>query len=70
MNDPTSDRHRAYSDAIHDADKTLDDALSALRAEEQAHRISPAEAAAERCALLERHLAECQRLRRELLGGS
>jgi len=67
MNDPTSD---AYFDAVHDADDTLDDALSHVRAEEDAHRITPAEAAAERCGLLERHLAECQRLRREMLGGS
>jgi hypothetical protein len=48
----------------------LEGALSHVRAEEDAHRITPAEAAAERVGLLERHLAECQRLRRELLGGS
>ena len=64
-NDPTS-----YYDAMRDADEVLEDALSHVRAEEDAHRITPAEAAAERVGLLERHLAECQRLRRELLGGS
>jgi hypothetical protein len=51
------------------ADDTLDDALSHVRAEEDAHRITPAEGAAKRIGLLERHLAECQRLRREMLGG-
>jgi hypothetical protein len=70
QNDPTTDRHSAYYDAMHDADEALADALSHVRAEENAHRITPAEAATERVGLLERHLAECQRLRRELLGGS
>jgi hypothetical protein len=71
MSDPsTGDRHSAFYDAMRDADETLDDALSHVRAEEDAHRITPAEAATERVGLLERHLAECQRLRRELLSGS
>jgi hypothetical protein len=71
MNNPsTSDRHSAYYDAMRDADQTLEDALSHVRAEEDARRITPAEAATERVGLLERHLAECQRLRRELLGDS
>jgi hypothetical protein len=70
QNDPTTGRHSAYYDAMRDADEVLEDALSHVRAEEDAHRITPAEAAAERVGLLERHLAECQRLRRELLGGS
>jgi hypothetical protein len=58
----------AYFDAMREADKALDDALSHVRAEQDAGRITPAQAAAERVALLEGHLAECQRLRRELLG--
>jgi hypothetical protein len=72
MNDPTgtSDRHSAYFDAVRDADEALGSALAAVRAEEDAHRISVAAAADERCTVLERHLADCQRLRRELLGGS
>ena len=72
MNDPTgtSNRPSAYFAAVRDAEEALADALSAVRAEEDAHRITPAEAAAERVGLLERHLAECQRLRREMLGGS
>jgi len=72
MNDPTapSDRHSAYFDLMRDADEALEDALGAVRAEEDEHRITPAEAAAERVTLLERHLAECQRLRRELLGAT
>jgi hypothetical protein len=71
MSDPsTGDRHSAFYDAMRDADETLDDALSHVRAEENAHRITAVEAATERVGLLERHLAECQRLRRDLLGGS
>jgi hypothetical protein len=60
----------AYFDAMRDADEALDDALAAVRAEEDAGRVTPAEAAAERVGLLERHLAECRRLRRDLLGGA
>jgi hypothetical protein len=63
-NDPTG-----YYSAMRDADDALQDALAAIRAQEDAHRITPAEAAAERVGVLERHLAECQRLRRDLLGG-
>jgi hypothetical protein len=71
-NDPTgtSDRHSAYYEAIRDADDALADALSHVRAEEDAHRITPLEACAERVGLLECHLEECRRLRREHLGGS
>ena len=71
-NDPTgtSDRHSAYDEAIRDADDALADALSHVRAEEDAHRITPLEACAERVGLLERHLEECRRLRREHLCGS
>ena len=70
QNDPTtSGRHSAYFEAMHDADEALDDALAAVRAEEDAHRITTAEAAAERVGLLERHIELCQRLRAELLGG-
>ena len=71
-NDPTgtSDRHSAYYEASRDADDALADALSHVRAEEDAHRITPLEACAERVGLLERHLEECRRLRREHLGGS
>lgn len=58
----------AYFKAMRDADETLDDALAAVRAEEDARNITPAEAAAERVGLFERHLAECRRLRGELDG--
>jgi hypothetical protein len=60
----------AYYQAMRDADEALDDALAAVRAEEAEHRITPQEAAAERCGLLERHIAECRRLRAEHLGGT
>jgi hypothetical protein len=62
--------HDAYYQAMRDADEALDDALAAVRAEEDAHRITPAEAAAERVGLLERHIAECRRLRAEHMGGA
>lgn len=58
-----------YFDAMREADETLDEALAAVRAEEDERRITPAAAAAERCELLERHLAECRRLRCELGAG-
>ncbi len=69
MNDPTSGsgRHTAYFDAMRAADETLDEALSHVRAEEDAGRVTPAEAATERVGLLEQHLSECRRLRREVL---
>ena len=63
-------RSAAYFDAMREADEDLDDALSHVRAEEDAGRITPVKAAAERIGLLERHIAEGRRLRRELLGGS
>ena len=67
MNDPTTGRH-SYFDAMKDADDAVDDALAAIRAEEAEGRITPVEAATERVIVLERHLDECRRLRRELLG--
>jgi hypothetical protein len=69
MNPSTDDKHSAYFEAMHHADEALADALSAIRAEEDAHRITTAEAATERVGLLERHIELCQRLRAELLGG-
>jgi hypothetical protein len=70
MDYPTSTssiRQAAYFDAIREADKTLDEALSNVRADFNAGRTSLAAAATERCGLLERHLSECRRLRREML---
>lgn len=69
QNPSTDDKHSAYYDAVSRADADLEAALSHVRAEEDAHRITPVEAAAERIGLLERHIAECRRLRREHLGG-
>jgi hypothetical protein len=70
MDYPTSGssiRQAAYFDAMHEADKTLDEALSNVRADSNSGRITPAAAATKRCGLLERHLQECRRLRREML---
>ena len=53
-NPSTSDPHSAYYDAMRDADEALADALSHVRAEEDAHRITTIEAAAERVGLLDR----------------
>ena len=66
MEHPPIDPHSAYFDAMRQLDQDLDEALGHVRAEEDAGRITPAQAAAERVGLLERHLAECQRLRRDL----
>ena len=70
QNDPTApgDPHAAYFDAVRQADEDLTEALGHIRAEQEAGRITAAEAADERAGLLERHLALCARLRAELLG--
>jgi hypothetical protein len=61
----------AYYEAMTSADQDLDEALAAVRAEEAEHNITAAEAAAERCELLQRHVDLCRRLRAEHhLGGS
>lgn len=64
------DEHPAYFEAVAAADEQLEAGLAALRHREDAGEIRPAEAAAERVQMLERHLEECRRLRREHLGGS
>ena len=71
MQNPSTDgTHSAYYDAVSKADADLDEALSHVRAEEDAHRITPAEAASERVELLERHLELCQQARLDHLGGT
>ena len=70
QNPSTDDTHSAYYDAVSKADADLDEALSHVRAEEDAHRITTAEAAAERIGLLERHLELCQQARLDHLGGT
>ncbi|MGH3847507.1 MAG: hypothetical protein ACRDS0_39750 [Pseudonocardiaceae bacterium] len=56
----------SYFEAMKDLDEAVDDALAAIRAEEAEGRITAVQAAAERVSVLERHLAECRRLRMEL----
>jgi hypothetical protein len=68
QNPSTDDTHSAYYDAVSKADADLEEALSHLRAEEDAHHITPAEAAAERIGLLERHLERCRQARLDHLG--
>ena len=68
MSNPPTDRHAAYFDAMREADEALDEALGHVRAEQDAGRLTAVQAAAERVAVLERHLAECRRLRRDLPG--
>jgi hypothetical protein len=70
QNPSTEGKHSAYYDAVSRADADLEDALSHVRAEEDAHRITMAEAAAERIELLERHLELCQQARLDHLGGT
>lgn len=60
----------AYFAALGDEQDAFDDALAAIRAEQDAGRITTAEAAAERVTLLEQHLARLEQLRREHLGGA
>ena len=48
----------SYFDAMRDLDEALDDALAAIRAQEDAGRVTPIEAASERVGLLERHISE------------
>ena len=69
QNHPTHDPV-AYFAALGDEQEALDDALAAIRAEQQAGRITVAEAAAERAGLLERHLERLRQLRRQYLGES
>ena len=71
MQNPSTDgKHSAYYDAVSKADADLEAALGRLRAGEDAGRITPAEAAAERVGLLERHLGLCQQARLDHLGGT
>ena len=71
MENPSTDaKHSAYYDAVSRADADLDEALGHVRAEQDAGRITPAEAAAERVELLERHLELCQQARLDHLGGT
>ena len=70
QNPSTDDKHSAYYDAVSRADAGLEEALGQIRAEEDAHRITTAEAAAERIGLLERHLELCQQARLDHLGGT
>jgi acyl-CoA reductase-like NAD-dependent aldehyde dehydrogenase len=67
--DPTHD-HRDYFAALADAGEALDDAMAAVREEQDAGRVTQLEACLERCDLLERHLRELARLRAEHLGGT
>jgi hypothetical protein len=74
QNDPTgtsgSGRCSTYFDAIRRAEEDISEALGHVRAEEDAGRITTAEAATERIELLERHLKRCRRLRAEHLGST
>jgi len=72
MNDPTSTSGSGgcstYFDAIRQAEDDVAEALGHIRAEENAGRITVAEAATERVGLLERHLERCRQIRAEHLG--
>ena len=70
QNPSTEGEHSAYYSAIHQADADLDKAISHVRAEEDAGRLTPVQTAAERCGLLECHLRLCRQARLEHLGGT
>jgi hypothetical protein len=57
-----------YYRAVSQADQDLENALSRVRTEEDAGRLTVLDAALERMRLLEGHLAQCQALRRDYLG--
>ena len=69
MHDHPRDQLAAYFDALRALDEALDEALGRVRTEQDAGRLSPVQAAAERVGLLENHLAETRRLRRDLRPG-
>lgn len=60
--------HDAYYAALHAEEDAASDALTHIRAREDAREITPAEAAAERIQLLEEHLARLALLRAEFGG--
>ena len=62
MSDPTTSAPYAQEAAA--ADRLLDDKLAILRRELDAGDITPGEAAADRVAILEAHLASIRELRR------
>jgi hypothetical protein len=59
----------AYFAAVHAADEALGVALGRVRADQDAGLITAVEAAFARVDALERHLAECRRLRSEMGSG-
>jgi len=59
-----------YFAALDDEQDALDDALAAIRAEQDAGRLPAAEACLERVTLLEAHLGRLRQLRAEYLGES
>ena len=67
-NDSTRDPERYFA-ALKDEQNALDDALAAIRDEQAAGRITPAEAAAEREGLLTAHLGRVDAIRARYLGG-
>ena len=69
MNHPMHD-HSPYFAAIRAAAEQLETGLAGLHRQEDESAISPVDAARRRVVLLERHLAACQRARREYLAGS
>ena len=66
-NDSTRDPERYFA-ALRDEQNALDDALAAIRDEQAAGRITPAEAAAEREQLLTAHLERVAAIRDRYLG--
>lgn len=70
MSDHPTDRHARYYEAVQDADDALEEAVTHVRARQDAGEITTLQAANERIRLLENHQAEVRRLRIEHLGGT
>jgi hypothetical protein len=64
----TSAEPSPYYQRVSQATDDLEDALAHVRAEQDAGRLTPAQACAERVRLLEGHLDRCRELRAEYLG--
>jgi hypothetical protein len=64
------DGHQDYMEAIDREDAKLERTMGSIRALTDAGELTIREAALQRVAALESHLAGCQRLRRFYLGGN
>jgi hypothetical protein len=67
---PPTDPARTYSQDATELDVALDEALAAIRAEQDEGRINICQAASERILVLERHVEAIRALRARYFGGT